>query len=404
MKISRTLARRLAVNAQLLDGRTKLPKAKNGIAHIIEKLGYIQIDTISVINRAHHHTLWTRCPDYDEKYLHELQAVDRKVFEYWGHAASYLPISDYRFYLKQMKSFFDPKSKWAKDRYKKVGHLMKPVLKRIEQEGPLCSKDFESGDRKSSNWWDWRPAKSALELLFWRGELMISERRNFSRVYDLTERVLPKNVNTTVPDDNELGRFLVRRALSAYGIAADYEIKEHIHAAGKEIIYKALYDMLENGEIIEVGIDKQKNKKYYALEKMISTNSGLRKNKPRLHILSPFDNLIIQRKRMIDIFDFDYALECYVPVIRRKYGYFVLPLLWGENFAGRMDCKADRKNRRLLVHSIYLENDFKFDDNFITALADKLIGFSRFNQCDSIKIAKCSPAAFKKELNKLLNR
>ena len=152
--ISQRLARRIAINAQLLDGRAKLPKGKEGVARAIEHLGYIQIDTIAVIERAHNHTLWTRRPDYKPEMLDSLLSRDRLLFEYWGHAASYLPIGDYRFYIPRMRYFLDPHNKWEKQRLEKFGHMMKPVLERIRKEGPLGSKDFTPPkDSKKGTWW-----------------------------------------------------------------------------------------------------------------------------------------------------------------------------------------------------------------------------------------------------------
>lgn len=225
IRISSKQARRIVLNAQLLGSGIKLSKGKEGIAQTIEKLGYIQIDTIAVIERAHHHTLWCRRADYDPIMLHELQTKDRRVFEYWGHAMSYLPISDYRYFLPKMRNFENPKSKWAEISLAKCGHLMQPVLERIRKEGPLSSKDFKPPPgTKRGNWWDWKPAKIALEMLFWKGDLMVTERRNFQKVYDLTERVLPGNVDTSIPDKDETGQFLVRRSLSANGILQEKEI------------------------------------------------------------------------------------------------------------------------------------------------------------------------------------
>lgn len=165
--IPRNKAILIALNRQLFDRRIKFPKGNEGVAQAIEHLGYVQIDTISVIERAHNHTLWTRRPDYEPNMLHELLAKDRRIFEYWGHAASYLPMCDFRFYLPQMKRYEEPHSKWEKDRVEKYGHMMKPVLGRIRNEGALGSKDFEASvGTKTGNWWDWRPTKVALEMLF----------------------------------------------------------------------------------------------------------------------------------------------------------------------------------------------------------------------------------------------
>ena len=178
----------------------------------------MQIDTISVIERAHHHTLWTRVPGYRPEQLHEAQAVDRTVFEYWGHAASYLPMSDYRFYIPMMRSFYDPKRLVPGAGGRSTASHLGARAQRIREEGPRAARDFANpGGRRKGPWWDWKPAKAALEMLFWRGELMIRERRGFERIYDLTERVLPAGTDTRPPAPDELGRFIVRRALDRPG-------------------------------------------------------------------------------------------------------------------------------------------------------------------------------------------
>jgi len=182
-----------ALKAQGLAGPDGCEPDLSTVHGVIRRLGYVQIDTISVIRRAHHHTLWNRCRGYRADTLHRLQAEERKIFEYWGHAASYLPMEDYRFYIPQMKRYFDPKGKWVKNRYREYGHLMDGMLERIRREGPLGSRDFKSEERTgNSAWGNWKPAKIVLELLFWRGELMVTRRENFHRIYDLTERVLPR--------------------------------------------------------------------------------------------------------------------------------------------------------------------------------------------------------------------
>ena len=401
--IASELARRIVLNCQLLDGRTKFPKGKEGVAQTIKKLGYVQIDTINIIERAHHHTLWTRRPDYTPEILHELQSKDRRVFEYWGHAASYLPMTDYRYYIPLMRKHDNPEGKWMKARLKKYGHLMKPVLERIRKEGALASKDFETppGEKRGS-WWDWRPSKVALELLFWKGELMITERRNFQRVYDLTERVLPDDIDTSVPDDNELGRFIVSRALSAYGVATEKEICNHIPVASKKLITNALHDYLDSGEVISIKINGDNNSNYYAFSEVIEKSTRFKRKTSCLHLLSPFDNLIIQRERTKRLFDFDYTLECYVPAGKRKFGYFVLPILWDEKFVGRVDSKADRKNKVLIIKSLSFEKGFNEYDELLPSLADKLKDFARFNKCEGIELEKVLPVKVKSTLRRLL--
>jgi uncharacterized protein YcaQ len=402
--ISLASARRVALHTQLLDGRASLPNGKEGVAQTIERLGYVQIDTIAVIRRAHHHTLWTRRPDYAPEMLHELQARDRRVFEYWGHAASYLPMSEYRYYLPRMRSFGAPRGKWERDRLERCGHLMEPVLERIREEGPLTSKDFAPPPgTKRGQWWDWKPAKVALELLFGKGDLMITERRNFQRVYDLTERVLSTDVDTSVPDEDELGRFLVRRALAAYGVAQEREIRDHIHAAERETISKSLADLVDAGQVIPVEIEGTEGAQDYALPEVLEKSAQIDQHPGRVVLLSPFDNLIIQRARMRRLFGYDYSLECYQPAAKRQYGYFVLPILWSEQLVGRLDPKADRKRKTLIVRGLFFEPEFADFDAFLPVLAQRLSDFARFNQCESVELEYVFSSKVKAMLEQLLS-
>jgi uncharacterized protein YcaQ len=404
--ISLDLARRLALRGQLLDRRTELPPVKEGAARVVEMLGYVQIDTIAAVERAHHHVLWTRCAGYEPAMLEALQALDRRVFEYWGHALSYLPMSDYRYYVPRMQALHDPKGKWEKGRLHKYGHLAPPMLERIRQEGPLSSKDFATPPEARTGGKDVAPPRAqvrfALELLLLRGDLMVTERRKNQRIYDLTERVLPPGVDTTAPDEDDLGRFLVRRALSAYGVATEREVREHIDAADGEVIAQALVDLVEAGEVAPVEVEGDPGTEQYALSGDLERAAGLGPVPSLLQLLSPFDNLIIQRERVQRLFGFAYALECYTPPAKRKYGYFVLPLLWGERFVGRLDPKADRKKGVLSVRNLVLEPDFAPSDEFLAALAVKLAAFARFNGCEAIQFEQVTPADVRVPLERLV--
>jgi len=406
-------AQKIALKAQLLESITELSEGKEGIAQAIENLGYVQIDTIAVVKRSHHHTLWTRRPDYEELMIDELQAKDRRVFEYWGHAMSYMPMTDYRYVLPRMRNFSNPRSKWAQYGLEKSGGMMQPVLERIKHEGPLGAKDFEPPPGiKGGTWWNWKPAKFALEMLFWKGDLMIAGRRNFQKIYDLTERVLPADVDTRFPTDDELGQYFVRRALSAYGVARERDVHvfmqpgagrdADIRAASKEVISKSLVDLVNAGEAVRVKIVEDENSDYFALRKIIG-NSQIRKDTPfPIHILSPFDNLLNPRERIKRLFGFDYSVECYVPKNKRKYGYFVMPILWDGDFVGRLDPKTDMKQKTLIVRSLMLEEQFDITEDFLSALAKKLVELCRFNQCIEIKLEKTSPARVGATLKKLL--
>jgi uncharacterized protein YcaQ len=400
--ISSKLARRMVLHSQMLDGRTDVKEGKEGIAQTVERLGYVQIDTISVIERAHHHTLWTRVPGYKQKHLHEALAKERTLFEYWGHAASYLPMGDYRFYIPMMRGFLDPKEAWFKGWGEKYGSYLEPVKKRIREEGPLAARDFENpGDRGKGPWWDWKPAKAALELLFWRGELMIRERQGFERVYDLTERVLPAGVDTRMPDPGELGRFIIRRALGALGVASEREIRDYIRIGDKETVTRALKEMLAAGEIVPLNIEGQ-NGMAHALASVLEETSCFRAAAPRVYLLSPFDNLVISRYRLKQRFGFDYCLECYIPKHKRNHGYFVLPILFGENIVGRLDPKADRPNRKLIVRQLVLESGFDDLERLVPELKRTLRNFARFNGCKKVVLEKIEPGRIAASLKKAL--
>lgn len=391
IKISAQQAKRIALHASLLNGNHKLPKGKKGVQTVIDKLGYIQIDTISVVERAHNHTLWTRCSDYIPKYLHDLQAKDKSIFEYWGHAMSYLPMEDYRFYRPIIKRFLKPESVWVKNRLDKHRSLMAKVLKRIKNDGPLSSKDFESKIKGGgTGWWDWRPSKIALELLYWQGKLMISERKNFHRYYDLTERVLPENINLKVPTKLQLTEFWIRRAIQAYGIATKSDINKYLQYIDKKSVEIQLPKMVKKKEITQITIPGSKDI-YFALSDDLDTLVSLKQSEPKVHILSPFDNAIILRDRIKKLFDFDYALECYLPAPKRKFGYFVLPLLWGEDFIGRMDVKAERKKQQLVIRKIFPEDGVTYSDEFIHSFTEKLRSFAEFNDCPKIIFQSKSP-------------
>lgn len=412
MKITLQQAKNIILCSQLLDGALPLKNTgANLTAEIVNSLGYIQIDTIHVIKRAHLHVLWTRQPAFRETYLHDLQAKTRDVFEYWGHAMSYLPMSDYRYYLPRMKNFYNPSSPWARYQFEKVKNDLQAVLDRVRAEGPLSSGDFKDSRKKGGTWWDWKPAKVALELLFWRGELMVTERRNFAKVYDLTERVLPENVDTTIPEKSELASFFVRRALAALGIANEKEINgflqpessrdSDMRAVGKKDLKQAVLDLVETGEISAVEIDGAGGSTDYVLTFNLE-HTGRTAREKQAYLLSPFDNLIIQRARTKRLFGFDYTLECYLPENKRRYGYFVLPILWGDTFAGRFDAKADRAEKVFYLRSLFFEPDFREFDAFLPALAQKLTALAKFNGCHAVRLERVEPAKIGEKIKKLI--
>jgi len=378
-------ARKLVLLSQRVPPTKSAGRAGAATLSAIEHLGYIQIDTISVIQRAHHHTLWNRNPRYQPAQLDQLM-TDRQVFEYWSHAAAYLPMRDYRFSLRRKEAI---KRGELEHWYDRNARLEKQVLKRIRDEGPLMARDF-IGERTGGEW-KAKPAKRALENLFMQGDLMACCRNNFHKVYDLTERVLPEGIDTTVPSEADHARFLITRYLRANGLGQPAEIA-YLLPGAKPLISAVMQDMVLSGELslIRVG-----GEHYHALPASLALlNKSLSRNK--LKILSPFDNLVIQRKRLQNLFGFDYQIECYLPAAKRRYGYFTLPILWDGRLAARMDCKAERKQSRLHILHLALEPRLKKIDAFLQALGRELGGFMRFNHCHRVHLHRTSPAKVKR--------
>ena len=385
-------ARKLVLLSQRLPPSKQPGTAIASTLSTIEHLGYIQIDTISVIQRAHHHTLWNRNPRYKPKQLDQLIAA-KEVFEYWSHAAAYLPMSHYRYTLPRKQALArGDQSHW----YARNDKLMKSVLKRIASEGPLMAKDFEDEASKSKpklGEWKSKPSKQALETLFMQGDLMISSRLNFHKVYDLTERVLPEGTDTSLPDPGEYTRFLINQYLNANGLGQSAEIA-YLLKNTKPMVAKTLQQMVSDGELLALTVGSHC---FYALPASLEL-LGKPLARSKLKILSPFDNLLIQRKRMKALFGFDYLIECYVPEAKRQYGYFSLPVLWGGKLLARMDCKVDRSKNVLHINHLALEPS-KIDlGAFLDALVKELDLFMTFNNCSSFEIHKTTPDNLMQEL------
>ena len=390
--ISIQQARKLVLLSQRIPPAKQSGKALSVTLSAIEHLGYIQIDTISAIQRAHHHTLWNRNPRYLSSQLDELM-VNKRIFEYWSHAAAYLPMQDFRYSLPRKQAIANGnENHW----YERDEQLMKSVLRRIADEGPLMAKDFEHSGEESGEWSS-KPGKRALEYLFMQGELMVPYRVNFHKVYDLTERVLPEDTDTSLPNPQEYARFLITRYLQANGLGQAAEIS-YLLKNTKALVSDTLQEMVSNGELLQIKVN---GNNYFALPASLEQLSKpLARSK--LKILSPFDNLLIQRKRIKALFGFDYQLECYVPETLRQYGYFSLPILWDGKLLARMDCKAERKKSLLHIKHLALEPGLKKWDAFVLALTKELVLFLQFNECNSIRIHNTSPAGFKPVLEKAI--
>jgi len=378
-----------------LLGKSPFKTGAVGVVQALEHLAYVQIDSLSVIERAHHHTLWNRIPNYKKAFL-DSAIKSGEAFEYWFHAAAYLPMRDYRFALPRMNSIRRGESSWYKDVDAKV---MRQVKKRITEEGPLKGRDFESKKKTQGSWWNWKPTKKALEKLYMQGDLMISRRDGMEKVYDLRERVLPETVNTKEPTLFEFAQYLVNSSLNAHGFSSKKQIG-HLRkgAALKKLITEVLANKIEEGSVVARKITGMPE--IYILSELLDTR--LPAPSKKIRILSPFDNAIIHRERVEEVFNFDYRIECYTPASKRKFGYFCLPIMYGDSFVARADCKAHRSSGMLEVISLHVEESIGVDQFPVDVLARELKKFAGFNGCKSVKIGKTKVKSLGKSLAALL--
>ncbi len=368
------LLRQIALQQQGLGQKHHFKDGIEGTYQAIEHLGYVQIDTISVVERAHHHVLWNRVEDYTPQYLNQL-VEQKKIFEHWFHAASYLPMKDYRFVLPHMQHI-----RSGEHRYFGRGDakLMNEMLARIRSDGKLSLRDLEKTEKKAAGgWWNRSADHRALEQLFMQGDLMICERKGMEKIYDLTERCIAPDTNLTIPTTEEYSQYLFDTTLRAHGV---FTWKQLIHLKTGTKIRETMREILN--EKIDAGIVKaltiDDGQTIYADSSIMASFSMQDK---MVKLLSPFDNLVIHRDRLNSLFNYDYRIECYVPAAKRVYGYFCLPILYGDELVGRIDCKAHRSRQQLEIISLYFEQNFKKSEHFIDLFIQELHHFSEFNQC-----------------------
>jgi hypothetical protein len=308
-----------------------------------------------------------RLPGYRTEWLERAP-----VFEYWAHAAAYLPWRDFRYTLARKRRIRERGHDW----FQVDEELASQVLERIRAEGPLMARDFEA-PKRTAGWWDWKPAKRALEYLFMAGDLMVT-RRGFQKVFDLTERVLPPETDLRVPTPVEQAQWYVERALDAWGLVArdeiGYQRREHT-----DEIDAALADGEEAGALVRVAVEGIDKTPYWTRTADLSGLDALPRTKRELRILSPFDPFVIHRRRINRLFGFDFAIECYLPPAKRSFGYFALPLLEGDAFVGLLDAKVDRAAGTLLVQNLRYDGPTQRRAGFDAVLAKALREFAEFN-------------------------
>ena len=337
-------ARRIWLTAQRLDTSAPFGEGTQAVADAVAHLGYVQIDTINVIERSHHHILFTRIPAYRRADLRQAQSADKSVFEYWTHALSYVPSKDFRFFLPQMKQHRRDGHKW----YASVKPADTRKVMRLLRAGPLTIRDIDDDvlTEKEHLWQSRKPSKRALQLAFYNGTATISERNGMLKTYELTARHFGWDKPPKPASAAEGTAYLLDRALRAQGLVSLDSVC-HLDAPSKPAIRKLIARRVRRGELVPLALEGAGKVEHWARPEALDSRGEAAID--LVHILSPFDPLIIQRKRTRLIFDYEHRFEAYVPKDKRKFGYFALPVLVGEEIVAALDLKTDRQNKKLLM-------------------------------------------------------
>ncbi len=392
VELSVRAARALHLAAQDMLAPRRRRAGKADVLAAIRRMGMLQIDTISVVARSPYLVLWSRLGDYDPAWLDELLA-EGALFEYWAHEACFLPIEDYGLYRHRM---LDPEAmgwkysaKWMGERAAEVAAL----LARVREQGPVRSSDFERNDGKAGGWWEWKPEKRSLEVLFTAGELMIARRHNFQRIYDLAERVHPEWHDGRMPTLDAVRRDFVLRAVRALGLAKaawipDYHRTRRPHPDPAQLA--------EQGLLLRGRVEGWSEPVYIHPEHAELARQAMGgKLAPRSSsLLSPFDPIVWDRRRALELFGFDYRLESYTPAEKRRYGYFTLPILRRGALVGRVDAKAHRKAGEFELRSIHLEPGVRTSERLVDDVAGAVQRCAGWHGCPRVSVKQAVPEGF----------
>jgi uncharacterized protein len=396
MELSLAAARALHLHAQGLTGPRKRA-TKADVLEAVRRMDALQIDTISVVARSQLFVLWTRLGDFEPEWLNELLA-EGKLFEYWSHAACYLPAEDFRLYRPAMKRHgWRKQSKlWRAEN----AALMDRMRDRLRAEGPLRTKDLEHPDDSQATWWGWRPEKRAIEELYYSGEVTIVRRERFQRVYDLIESARPEWLKADPPTEAEVERAFALKAVKALGITPARWVGDYFRRY-KIVAAKTAQALAEEGALRTVQVPELGNEPCYvhpdhwplveqaAQGKLTSTVTAL---------LSPFDPVVWDRDRASGLWGFDYRIEIYTPAERRKFGYFTLPILHRGELVGRLCPKAHRKDGVFEVRQLHLQSGIKPSDRLARELADTLRRCAAWHGTPEVVVRETDPCDFREAL------
>jgi uncharacterized protein len=348
LALTNAQARRIWLRAQRLDEREPFGTGAEAVAAAVRHLGYVQIDTINVIERCHHHILFSRIPTYRRADLKQAQTTDKSVFEYWAHALAYLPTEMLRFFIADMKRVKHLKQNPGRSFASVQPKELRKVLRLVKRDGALTIRDIEEEPQEKLHLWASRkPSKRALEYAFYLGALTISERNGMVKSYELMSRHFGWDKPPKAASATETTAYVLDRALGAQGLVSLDSIC-HLDAPRKAAIGKLIGQRVRRGELLPVSLEGAGKQEHWARPEVIEAN-GAATDAGLVHILSPFDPLIIQRKRTKLFFGYDHKFEAYLPKEKRQFGYFALPVLVGDRIVAALDLKTDRQNRKLLM-------------------------------------------------------
>ncbi len=390
--ISLSHARAIAIAAQGLDRRPDSP-TKADVLATIRRLAIVQIDTIHVVARSPYFVLWSRLGDYEPRWLDELHYPDGLLFEYWAHAASFLPIELWPLLRPEMLLRTGEGWGYTVAWIKENQVIVDAVKAAIRERGPLRSADFAAPDgHAGGGWWNRKPAKDALDRLWNIGELMIQRRVNFQRFYELTERMLPEWDDAQAPTYAEAHDRLAEIGLRAHGIASERHLPDYFRQKRARMA-ALLRGWVAEGRALQVQVAGWEAPAFIHRD-----NAHLLENPPAptlTTLLSPFDSLIWDRQRTQDFWGFDYKIECYTPAAKRRYGYFTLPILWRDMLVGRVDAKAERKAGVFRVFALHLEPGVPLVEELYCDIARTLRECAEWHRTPQVRIERSDPPEVK---------
>jgi uncharacterized protein len=345
--ISNSRARQIWLTAQKLDTPTPFEDGPGATLAAVEHLGYVQIDTINVIERCHHHILFTRIPGYQREHLRLAQSVAKSVFEYWTHALSYVPTRDIRFFLPEMKRHQQEPDHWYADA---SGDELRRLVRRIRKDGPLSIRDIDDDElvEKNHPWVSRKPSKRVLQLGFYNGVLTISERKGMVKTYELMDRHFGWDKRPRPATANQITEYLLERAVRAQGVVSLDSIA-NLDPKPKPALKALIEAQVRRRRLVPVAVEGAEKVQFWARPEVLA--SAVEPGRALTHILSPFDPLIQQRKRTELFFNYEHLFEAYVPKSKRKLGYFALPVLVGDQIVAAIDLKTDRAAGKVLIQA-----------------------------------------------------